>query len=303
MVRTSIGKDGKKKGAWSLEEDTKLRNSVEILQKYGHWNWQELPKYAGLSRCGRSCRFRWMNYLRPNVKHGNYTKDEEDLILKLHQQLGNKWSEIAAKLPGRSDNEVKNHWHTHLKKRLRKYEAAFEVPKEQSKRRKRRALAPKDVANTLPPQPIFESSILTSPTLSFSELSSLIFEVPKGHYTKQTGSELAPEDVNSLPQPILESNIVPSPTLSFGELSSLISDYARISDQNWSAEDDINSSKLMFSEPAGNCWTGQLLVDSFDSYNNGFPLKSDVGRSMSPDPEQLQFDEFFYQALQDFLEN
>ncbi|KAI8551817.1 hypothetical protein RHMOL_Rhmol06G0216000 [Rhododendron molle] len=301
MVRkASIGKDGKKKGAWSLEEDIKLRNSVEILQKYGHWNWQELPKYAGLSRCGRSCRFRWMNYLRPNVKRGNYTKDEEDLILKLHQQLGNKWSEIAAKLPGRSDNEVKNHWHTHLKKRLRKYETACEVPKEHPKR-KRSALAPKDVANTLP-LPIFESSSLTSPTLSFGELTSLIFEVPKGH-SKQTCSELAPEDVNSLPQPVLETN-VPSPTLSFGELSSLISDYAPTSDQNWSAEDYINSSELMFSEPAGNlyCWTGQFLVDSFDSYH-GFPFKSDVGRSMSPDPEHLQFDEFFYQALQDFQEN
>ncbi|XP_058217535.1 transcription factor MYB30-like [Rhododendron vialii] len=302
MVRkASIGKDGKKKGAWSLEEDIKLRNSVEILQKYGHWNWQELPKYAGLSRCGRSCRFRWMNYLRPNVKHGNYTKDEEDLILKLHQQLGNKWSEIAAKLPGRSDNEVKNQWHTHLKKRSRKYETAFEVPKEQSKRKSSSALAPKDLANTLP-QPIFESSSLTSPTLSFGELSSLIFEVPKGHSKQTCGHELAPEDVNSLPQPILESN-VPSSILSFGELSSLISDYAPISDQNRSAgEDDINSSELMFSEPAGNCWTGQFLVDSFDSYN-GFPFKSDVGRSMSPDPEQLQFDEFFYQALQDFLED
>lgn len=181
---------------------------------------------------------------------------------------------------------------------MRKYETAFEVPKEQSKR-KSSALTPKDVANTLP-QSIFESSSLTSPTLSFGELSSLIFEVPKGH-SKQTCSELAPEDVNSLPQPILESN-VPSPTLSFGELSSLISDYAPISDQNWSAEDDINSSELMFSEPAGNCWTGQFLVDSFDSYN-GFPFQSDVRRSMSPDPEHLQFDESFYQALQDFLEN
>ncbi|KAE9457769.1 hypothetical protein C3L33_10338, partial [Rhododendron williamsianum] len=205
------------------------------------------------------------------------------------------WSEIAKKLAGRSDNEVKNHWHTHLKKRLRKYETAFEVPKEQSKR-KSSALAPNDVANTLP-QPIFESSSLTSPTLYFGELSSLIFEVPKGH-SKQT---LAPQDVNSLPQPILESN-VPSPTLSFGELSSLISDHAPTSDQIRSAEDDINSSELMFSEPAGNCWTGQCLVDTFDSYN-GFPFKSEVGRSMSPDPEHLQFDELFYQALQDFLEN
>nr|GMD35160.1 myb-related protein Myb4-like [Ipomoea batatas] len=70
----------------------------------------------GLSRCGKSCRLRWMNYLRPNIKRGNYTQEEDQLILKMHRQLGNKWSAIAAHLPGRTDNEIKNHWHTSLKK-------------------------------------------------------------------------------------------------------------------------------------------------------------------------------------------
>ncbi|KAB5530179.1 hypothetical protein DKX38_020260 [Salix brachista] len=140
MVRSaSVDKNGLRKGSWSIEEDEKLRN---YIQKYGHWNWRQLPKFAGLSRCGKSCRLRWKNYLRPDVKRGDFSEEENNLIIQMHEELGNKyalnrkatslkfssqhcefffyrWSVISGKLPGRTDNEIKNHWHTNLSKRVK----------------------------------------------------------------------------------------------------------------------------------------------------------------------------------------
>ncbi|CAN0896015.1 Transcription factor MYB106 [Linum grandiflorum] len=106
---------GLRRGPWSSEEDQKL---LSFVQLHGHGSWRTLPQKAGLQRCGKSCRLRWINYLRPGIKRGKFTLHEEQTIIQLHALLGNRWSAIAAHLPRRTDNEIKNHWNTHLKKRL-----------------------------------------------------------------------------------------------------------------------------------------------------------------------------------------
>ncbi|XP_078448277.1 myb-related protein 308-like [Wolffia australiana] len=103
------------KGAWTKEEDDRL---IAHIRAHGEGNWRSLPKAAGLLRCGKSCRLRWINYLRPDLKRGNFTEEEDELIIKLHSILGNKWSMIAGRLPGRTDNEIKNYWNTHIRRKL-----------------------------------------------------------------------------------------------------------------------------------------------------------------------------------------
>ncbi|KAK9076769.1 hypothetical protein SSX86_005103 [Deinandra increscens subsp. villosa] len=101
-----------RKGAWTAEEDMILKNYV---QKFGEGKWHLVPHKAGLSRCRKSCRLRWLNYLTPDIKRGDFEKDEVDLMHRLHKLLGNRWSLIAGRLPGRTANNVKNYWNTHVR--------------------------------------------------------------------------------------------------------------------------------------------------------------------------------------------
>ncbi|KAL0548650.1 hypothetical protein IC582_013105 [Cucumis melo] len=105
----------KKKGLWSPEEDEKLRS---FILKNGHGCWTSVPIKAGLLRNSKSCRLRWFNYLRPGLKRGMFSQQEDEKILTLHRLLGNRWSQIAQHLAGRTDNEIKNYWNSHLKKKV-----------------------------------------------------------------------------------------------------------------------------------------------------------------------------------------
>lgn len=108
-------KIGIKKGPWTPEEDIIL---VSYVQDHGPGNWRSVPTNTGLMRCSKSCRLRWTNYLRPGIKRGNFTPHEEGMIVHLQSLLGNKWAAIASYLPQRTDNDIKNYWNTHLKKKV-----------------------------------------------------------------------------------------------------------------------------------------------------------------------------------------
>lgn len=105
-----------RRGPWTLEEDSML---IHYITCHGEGRWNLLAKCAGLKRTGKSCRLRWLNYLKPDIKRGNLTPQEQLLILELHSKWGNRWSKIAQHLPGRTDNEIKNYWRTRVQKQAR----------------------------------------------------------------------------------------------------------------------------------------------------------------------------------------
>ncbi|KAL8236340.1 hypothetical protein R6Q59_017421 [Mikania micrantha] len=163
---------GLKKGPWTYEEDQILVNYVNM---HGHDNWRALPKLAGLQRCGKSCRLRWINYLRPDIKRGNFTREEEQTIIELHAALGNRWSAIAAQLPGRTDNEIKNVWHTHLKKRVNKPEKQYGSSNFQHEMKEEDIEASSSPSSSSSSKRSeISSGDLNSPNHSCSEISSVI---------------------------------------------------------------------------------------------------------------------------------
>ncbi|BAF28880.1 myb-related protein MYBAS1 isoform 2 [Oryza sativa Japonica Group] len=103
-----------RKGPWTEQEDLQLVCTVRL---FGDRRWDFVAKVSGLNRTGKSCRLRWVNYLHPGLKHGRMSPKEEHLIIELHARWGNRWSRIARRLPGRTDNEIKNYWRTHMRKK------------------------------------------------------------------------------------------------------------------------------------------------------------------------------------------
>ncbi|URE30684.1 Myb-related protein [Musa troglodytarum] len=171
-----------RKGPWSQQEDLQL---VRIVGLFGDRRWDFIAKVSGLNRTGKSCRLRWVNYLHPDLKRGRITPQEERLILELHSRLGNRWSRIARKLPGRTDNEIKNYWRTHMRK------------KAQERKRKPCPSSPSSsltyisaAQSELPSEVVAESS-------STSALGETSDDVVEGYSMDQIWNEIAMRDMIS----------------------------------------------------------------------------------------------------------
>ncbi|KAF6165889.1 hypothetical protein GIB67_012786 [Kingdonia uniflora] len=185
--RPCCAKVGMNRGAWTTQEDRIL---TEYIHVHGEGGWRNLPTQAGLKRCGKSCRLRWLNYLRPDIKRGNITPEEEVLIIELQEELGNRWSQIAGRLPGRTDNEIKNYWNTHLSKKVRSHPDV-------NSNKKSTPASPQS-----PPTPKNESRVVRA---KVSRSTKVFFDDPQLDKVEPTIINEVPEE-NKAPEPQLPSD-------------------------------------------------------------------------------------------------
>lgn len=192
-----------RKGLWSPEEDEKLFNHIT---KYGHGCWSSVPKQAGLQRCGKSCRLRWINYLRPDLKRGTFSEQEENLIIELHAVLGNRWSQIAAQLPGRTDNEIKNLWNSSIKKKLRQRGIDPATHKPLSETENQESRPPTDTDNkalVLEPTPVVMPVQSPGPKDSAAPTKEFFLDRYAGSNNDSTSSGRMADSVGYFPLPQL----------------------------------------------------------------------------------------------------
>ncbi|XVE65476.1 hypothetical protein DITRI_Ditri08aG0002900 [Diplodiscus trichospermus] len=267
-----------RRGPWTVEEDFKL---INYIATHGEGRWNSLARCAGLKRTGKSCRLRWLNYLRPDVRRGNITLEEQLLILELHSRWGNRWSKIAQHLPGRTDNEIKNYWRTRVQKHAKQLKC--DVNSKQFKDAMRYLWMPRLVeriqaaaAATATSKAAVSTAFTTSTSLSPTTTANLGTEqmvLPHGAIIGNHdfgGSQVTPSYTP-------ENSSTAASSDSMGSQVSPVSDltdfYSNIPVNNNSNPDYFQASQLGYSE---------LISPCGNYYNHGVDFQSNIDEQNNP---------------------
>ncbi|KAL1814747.1 hypothetical protein ACET3Z_017321 [Daucus carota] len=254
-------KKGVKKGPWTPEEDIIL---VSYIQEHGPGNWRAVPTNTGLLRCSKSCRLRWTNYLRPGIKRGSFSDQEEKMIIHLQALLGNRWAAIASYLPQRTDNDIKNYWNTHLKKKLSKSEG-HGVGHDDNEHDLNGVSS--DSSSSGAPKGQWERALQTDIHMAKAALCEALC-LDKSPITTTTFASQAPNFTRASP-------VQSSPTYasSADNIARLLQNWTRKSPNSWSSEittchDQYNSNSFNNYHQVGSTSTGSPSSGFGSLYNN-----------------------------------